>query len=1089
MPGKRARSESESSCPASALHPSSAIGFALEAAGGAATLPGMKAAALLAAVLLVCRLAGAQENPAADPDQLPTPPEQTHPWTAPRTSLPAAVVSASAALFDLGMADPRGCEYREVELVLAWGPVKEHGWLLPAAEGTPRYAVGWNGLVYPVKSVGAPADLAKDMGSMIDGRFRGNGNGWPMSDHGSLNAAEALAIKVALLLRLGQTALAETVWRNGCAGDPKLARTDPYVEMATLWLGRWDNQAVEAYLRDDYPAALAICRRVLPVEAKARALAHTRNSRDPLAAWNGENSFWQLPALTAEAQRRIHEPPAGVSVLDSGQPAAGPARIAALIDELDRVHVAQRMNPGATDVLDFPVVQALVKAGDEAVPALLACVVADQRLTRSQFTEGMGADGPIIPVYEAAYVALFRFLNRTVPPFEHDGAGERDEQEPRDLNPQERQALAAKLEAAWKTRHKDGPSELAYATLRNDHASAKAWLQAVDEIVQPADGQSTDYRLEFPAVGGYSIRIDDKPFTPRGEALRSRTDPPVRELIIRCFERIMAHDNFGPERENAPGKLLLSLAGWDGSAHLDDLRRLQGELVATLHRLSAVTPDDSGVWYDLDAQTHMIVRVFAKRLELGDAGALAEYADFLPTLRRGASIEDFQLLWRHPDDPAVSRAADKLFGAGSPWVPLVGRYSQRYADLIRTPLVALPAFQRELDRGLGDRSSAGQVTVDKDRFDDENGTVSGGTSPNPHARDPLSPPDGSKIHYRVCDSYACELSLLDGCPECELYWPQANRDRAVEACRAFLHRCANNFRYRDPEDRGRDNPDRAAAGPPIHFPVLDHPATPEDVAAGRAVFSLPAPSRVCRVPDLPLPVSRPGKPAGAHEAEAGANLAGEVWQAEETLVDGRWERFYGFVGRYQMARVPAAELVFGAAGSSENARVTPQISGSIETPPRFVGEELSLGDGYRSDFIPRGAPVPVQAKVLNHSGLDQMVPGAVVLPADAGRALPAGISLTLGYSGKIPPPREDYSDHPFDYGAWKGMPWRDGVRPVVGEGAGPVLSPGQESTVLNIDLRDYFDVSRAGSYRLQGTFHVPGQPESPTREIIFSVAR
>jgi hypothetical protein len=37
---------------------------------------------------------------------------------------------------------------------------------------------------------------------------------------------------------------------------------------------------------------------------------------------------------------------------------------------------------------------------------------------------------------------------------------------------------------------------------------------------------------------------------------------------------------------------------------------------------------------------------------------------------------------------------------------------------------------------------------------------------------------------------------------------------------------------------------------------------------------------------------------------------GHVWQAEEVLVDGQWQRFFGFVGRYCVAKVPAEEIEF-----------------------------------------------------------------------------------------------------------------------------------------------------------------------------------
>jgi hypothetical protein len=53
---------------------------------------------------------------------------------------------------------------------------------------------------------------------------------------------------------------------------------------------------------------------------------------------------------------------------------------------------------------------------------------------------------------------------------------------------------------------------------------------------------------------------------------------------------------------------------------------------------------------------------------------------------------------------------------------------------------------------------------------------------------------------------------------------------------------------------------------------------------------------------------------------------------------------------------------------------------------------------------------------------------------------------------------------------------------------GPILSPTQDFTVLDIDLRDFFDMSRPGTYRVQALFHLPGQAADKSNEITFSIA-
>ena len=89
----------------------------------------------------------------------PIPPEQFAPWTAPATHLSPVVASAFTELFTEGVADPRGCEYREIEVpdgnqsgyyLDAAGPTKTHGWVLPGG----KFAICWNGLVYPISAAG-----------------------------------------------------------------------------------------------------------------------------------------------------------------------------------------------------------------------------------------------------------------------------------------------------------------------------------------------------------------------------------------------------------------------------------------------------------------------------------------------------------------------------------------------------------------------------------------------------------------------------------------------------------------------------------------------------------------------------------------------------------------------------------------------------------------------------------------------------------------------------------------------------------------------------------------------------------------------
>ncbi len=81
---------------------------------------------------------------------IPDPPSRGLPWTPPATKLPRSLVDATAALFELEAADPRGCDYREVEVDDGRGVEKIRGFIIPERPGVAgRFVVGWDGLVHP----------------------------------------------------------------------------------------------------------------------------------------------------------------------------------------------------------------------------------------------------------------------------------------------------------------------------------------------------------------------------------------------------------------------------------------------------------------------------------------------------------------------------------------------------------------------------------------------------------------------------------------------------------------------------------------------------------------------------------------------------------------------------------------------------------------------------------------------------------------------------------------------------------------------------------------------------------------------------
>src|SRR5947209_6162181 len=78
----------------------------------------------LVAGLLCCLLTSGRESATTRPvpfegASLPEPPQQKVAWTAPQqTTLPERLIGAADLLFAHGMADPRGGEYRQIEVAV-----------------------------------------------------------------------------------------------------------------------------------------------------------------------------------------------------------------------------------------------------------------------------------------------------------------------------------------------------------------------------------------------------------------------------------------------------------------------------------------------------------------------------------------------------------------------------------------------------------------------------------------------------------------------------------------------------------------------------------------------------------------------------------------------------------------------------------------------------------------------------------------------------------------------------------------------------------------------------------------------------------
>jgi hypothetical protein len=1044
----------------------------------------------------------AQDTPKFEGTTIPVPPEHSQPWSAPQSLLPPEVVDAMTDLFKVGLSDPRGCEYREIEVVVGscWGSswvLKTHGWVLPTQDKQ-KFAVCWSGLVYPVVSVGAAADLHVDVLAMLKkdqaqideerARFdqsekqredaaRRDGKeyhrtDWPLrwninvaSEATSVATDSMRPIKAALLLRLGETELAEKVWFQWSGATPQAGARRPHVQLAGDWVWALFDRAVCAHMRGDNHLALVSAQALEPMQ-QSGATGQSNN----IALQTEPNLSYlnALPDLIADEQRRIQDP-AYTPVLQMTNPPQGPDRIAGLVRDLELVSEVQQSQPGGVALVYSPIVQALIKEGGPAVEPLLSCLEKDTRLTRSvEFGRDFAPSRTVLGVDEAAYAALVAILQTNT--FRNNSMGESLEAG----GPEGRKELADKMRAYWQQYGALTPEERWYETLNDAKATPAQWMEAAANMVQDSDVEVVASSV---AGGGW---ITNPTRQPGGipsmleEWLRAKSNPSVSDLLLRRMQDLSAPTGQVYDTNlQAKTALALALAKWDGPAHYDALR----EMTEILKKRVGF-PHES-----VESEIRPIARVYQARVTAGDPTALPEYAAWLTTLRRDdldfATSTIFEIMWKHPNDLAIRQTAEKLFAVkDSPWVPLLIKKNSFALGLMNSPLVGMAAFRTELLRGLADQSPEGSVAVDANGYVNVSGDGGWGTAGGSCFMDASAPAAGKIMPFRACDLYAFEISQLEGAPKYQLYWALEKRDETIPILAQFLQRYGNLYQYqpRDLDEHDIFNKAR------IHFPKLDHPATEDDVDQNRAIFSLSGQSRLWQMPIFPMQASWTtlkddpeqgvqfdGKKVVVYDTE------GRIFQAEEVLINGKWERFFGFVGLHHIAKVPGSEIEFpsqgrfGALSKCFDAELLGP--GQSQIVSRTTISRLALKDA-----------LPVTLMIRNRSGLDQVVPGAFLQAPGNTKRLPRGVELTLGYSDKTFANAYSIPD-----AEWQSVPLKKGIVIAESQATTPTLAPTEELSIMASDLRDYFEVNRRGTYRIQAGFHDPGGVTGKTNPATFTI--
>jgi hypothetical protein len=536
---------------------------------------------------------------------------------------------------------------------------------------------------------------------------------------------------------------------------------------------------------------------------------------------------------------------------------------------------------------------ALEKEGMDAVDPLIECIATDNRLTLGVYQDNHDPSFNylVIEVPTVAYEILCAIVQeRNFGPETEEG-----------WNRHHRDAIAAELRAYWKKYKGLSPAERRYRILADDASDPNRWSQAAAWIVQPTN--------EHLSLDEQWVVTDDLPPgqapTMRGEALRGKKNPSVSDLMAK--------------RATGPGHvdMALDLATWD-------IRAARPVLRAQIENLKAA---ESAVANEYQPQTlpSDMSKLFTALFKTGDPNAGREYAAWIHSEKvcdDPAGDEIFQPLWIQPDDPSIAAATDWLFNnAASPWrclARLPGKSPfHPCTELLQSPLLGLPAFQKSVLRNLADQAPCRQFTVADSQVDiDGEGNWGSDVPIDPK----LMTKPGEKRTMRVCDWYASGLANMEGAPEFEVYWPQEKRDAAIKQFIAFVNDWSDRFGWNATQATFYNVMIRQPAR--MVFPYRDRPATDAEAKAHTAIFSLgtAAPARIAPLPAFPAEANwttlkRFLYYTGENDPKTGElvwtpnfDQHGWIWQAEERLENGKWKRYYGFVGNHIVAKVPSEEI-------------------------------------------------------------------------------------------------------------------------------------------------------------------------------------
>ena len=841
----------------------------------------MKTIAVFYAVISICSCL-AQER-------FPLPPGINKPWSANFDDDFKIWLKPVSIFFDRIGADPRGLEYREVELQMGsiWsgdaGTHKTHAWVYKSPSDTAQvYALTWNAQVYPALWVGDLQDLNAD--AQLPDTVYNSLNPDITEEKYSVDYRSVLSpVKIAMLLRLGMIKPAQALQKKYTAWHQ--IENDIGHDILNRWMGDTYERGIMAHMRADDATALH-CFSYLDEVLK------WVNSDESLApGLKGDLEYMSdVPELYADQLRRKADP-FPFHCTDFTDTSDEHSRKISMIRALENIDGKMMGQPGGVMFSWLPDVTTIKKEGPAVVDFLIDCMETDKRLTRTiYFWRDFVPSRDVFSVAQVAEIIIEDLLeinyNDILPT-------EKEVCENEDI-----QCRARVWRKYWQQNRNLPLAALRFNELNDDNQKPEVWSDAAEYLTVTGGKpwsytQLTPHHVIDPEARDTLIFNGDRLAPEMAAEITPLFRKRIQGLLQLAENEESCYHAFVHLRDAQ--YLLKYFARWDLMAAKEDMRA-GADL---LYKLYSGCPDISENHYFVLLVNEFVILSH----ECGNEETFQNYAAFMKSLPPSIFSEDYTTMSLSPlthysNAAEIRSLTDWLFSDSlSPVLGYFASNPERSVRLFKEydglPIHGLMLYKSFRDWTI-ELLRNKMVISSADYEPDGSYHIRGGAYVSQSGTATNLSPDYPKTEthreLRICDYVAEQVGQLTGTRALFFYQDDSSKDSIISEQINFLQVYGHHYKC---DDKGWFLFD---------IPELQRPATRQDVSAGAAVFAFSEFDSVRRVPLDRIPVREVSR---YHQQNLQETVQGGVYpvqdggmivQVEEVLENSEWVRYYGVVG-------------------------------------------------------------------------------------------------------------------------------------------------------------------------------------------------